>query len=484
MSDRDPKGDRTWTLFAPAVACMLLAGWIALSAANMQRASFSFLFLLLANFIVYTDGIDFLLRRYAHRRHTASVGGTGSGRNQSIDLAATLPAVPGRLDSVRPYAIIASVHNLADQLDEFMEAFEPYRERVWLISDGSTDNTVKRLHQAGWRCLDERVNRRKPGALRCLLAKLPPHIETVMVIDPDVRIRGRNEGSEVDLERFIGDFQQSRAAAASPRIMIEPDGFLGRFQAFEYALGFRIGRESLADYNVTSGVAFYRRDALVRTLEEHSLSVYAEDLENAVILLSQGERIYYDGRLVISTEGPGAWGRWFSQRVGWYYGLLKVYTERFGQIRRISRRGPFAAYQYIIYLGVLSLACHLVKMLSVGLLLVSLLATLDSVFAIGWMPQAAATNPLHFMAAAGSYLLLSVVAQFALVPKAERAYTAPIVPLYLLYSMLHVVPMSVGFGNWIAIRFWGRRLYRDHYQPGEPVNGAPSPSAVDTGVIP
>ena len=103
--------------------------------------------------------------------------------------------------------------------------------------------------------------------------------------------------------------------------MIEPDGFLARFQAFEYALAFRVGRESLADFSITSGVSFYRRDALVRALHEHSLSVYAEDFENAVILLGHGERIYYDGRLVVSTEGPGTLQRWFSQRVGWYHGL-------------------------------------------------------------------------------------------------------------------------------------------------------------------
>jgi cellulose synthase/poly-beta-1,6-N-acetylglucosamine synthase-like glycosyltransferase len=472
MSQRS-QDNRTWMLFAPAVACALLAGLIVLSGARIQGPSLSVLALLLSNFIVYTDGFDFLLRRYAHRRHTASAGAKGGGRNQSIDLTALLPAAPHRLDSVRPYAIIASVHNLEDKLDEFMEAFGPYRERVWLISDGSTDNTVKRLHQAGWRCLDERVNRRKPGALRCLLAKLPAHIETVMVIDPDVRIRGRDEGSEVELERFVRDFQHVGAAAVCPRIMIEPDGFLGRFQAFEYALGFRIGRESLADYNVTSGVAFYRRDALARALEEHSLSVYAEDLENAVILLSQSERIYYDGRLVLSTEGPGTWRRWFSQRVGWYYGLIKVYTERFGQIWRISLRAPFAAYQYIVYLGVLSLALHLFKIVSVVLLLISLVATLGSVLVVGWIPEATSSNPLHFLTAGASYLVLALIAQCTLVPKAERAYTAPIVPLYLLYSMLHVVPMSVGYGNWISMRLRGRRLYHDHYEPGEPVNGSP-----------
>jgi hypothetical protein len=170
---------------------------------------------------------------------------------------------------------------------------------------------------------------------------------------------------------------------------------------------------------------------------------------------------------LISTEGPGTWRRWFSQRVGWYYGLVKVYTERFRQIRRISRRAPFATYQYIIYLGVMSLAFHVFKIVSVVLLLISLMATLDSMFAIGWLPRVASTNPLYFVSAIGSYLLLTVVAQLTLIPKAERAYTAPIVPLYLLYSMLHVVPITVGFGNWIALKLWGRRLYRDHYEPAQ-----------------
>jgi hypothetical protein len=181
---------------------------------------------------------------------------------------------------------------------------------------------------------------------------------------------------------------------------------------------------------------------------------------------------------LIGTEGPVTWRRWFSQRVGWYYGLVKVYTERFRQIRRISRRAPFATYQYIIYLGVMSLAFHLFKIVSVVLLLISLTATLDSMFAVGWIPRVASTNPLYFVSAIGSYLLLTVVAQLTLIPKAERNYTAPIVPLYLLYSMLHVVPMTVGFGNWIALKLWGRRLYRDHYEPGETARSSPDAGAI------
>ncbi len=469
----------TLSVLAPLAVCGLLAGWIMLSVANAQTFGFSIFVFAIANLIVYTDALDFALRLYMRRRHTAAAGGiseTGQNGSLSINLAALLPPDARRLVPASPYAIIASVFNLEDQLDEFMEAFAPYRDRMWLISDGSTDNTALRLRQAGWRCFDDGVNRRKPGALRCLLERLPAHIETVMVIDPDIRIRGLQEGSSIDVERFVSDFQLSGAAAACPRIMIEPDGFLARFQAFEYALAFRVGRESLSDFSITSGVSFYRRSALALALSEHSLSVYAEDFENAVILLSHGERIYYDGRLVVSTEGPGSLQRWFSQRVGWYHGLIKVYTERFPEVVRISRRSPFAAYHYLVYVGGLSLAIHLVKVASAVLLLLSFLGGLDALLLDDFVPQGTLDNPGYFTAAISSYLALGVIALFTSVPKAERAYAAPIVPLYLCYAITHIVPMTVGFGNFFALKLFGRRIYQDHYERRATV-GVPSEKA-------
>jgi len=462
---------RTWTVLAPLAVCGLLAGWIVLTIANAQTVGFSLFIFAIANLIVYTDAIDFALRLYMRRRHTAAVGavvGSGRDRNVSVNLASMVPTGTSRVPVSR-FAIIASIFNLEDQIEEFVKTFEQYRERIWLISDGSKDNTVLRLRQAGWRCFDDGVNRRKPGALRRLLQRLPAHIETVMVIDPDIRIRGLGEGSSIELERFVSDFQQSGAAAACPRIMIEPDGFLARFQAFEYALAFRVGRESLADFSITSGVSIYRRSALARVLEEHSLSVYAEDFENALVLLGWGERIYYDGRLVVSTEGPGTLQRWFSQRVGWYHGLLKVYVERFPEVWRICRRSPFAMYHYVVYVGGMSLAMHLVKMVSAVLLLISFLVGLDELLLDRFIPEGSIGNPTYFTAAMTSYLALGVVALFTCVPKSERAYAAPIVPLYLCYAITHIVPMTVGFGNYFTLKLFGRRLYRDHYEaPAEP----------------
>jgi cellulose synthase/poly-beta-1,6-N-acetylglucosamine synthase-like glycosyltransferase len=461
---------RPWNLLAAIGVYALLAGWIVLAAADFRAGDFSFLIYGLANIIVFTDALDFGLRLYAHRRHTATSAerGTAEFRLLSVDLPALGRSAIGRARA-RPYAIVASIFNLEDRLDDFMASLAPYREHVWLISDGSTDNSARRLRQAGWRCLEEDVNRHKPGALRRLLTTLPARIETVMVIDPDVRICSRREGSVVDLERVVADLQQSGAAAACPRVAVERDGILARFQAMEYALTFIVGRRSMADFGVTSGVSIYRRDALERALARHSLSIYAEDLETALILLNDGERIYYDGRLVVSTEGPSSLHHWFSQRVGWYYGLLRVYTQRYRELWRIGLRDPFAMYNFVGYLGVLALGLHALKLLSAAVLSLSVAAVLDNVFVFHALPYGGLVNPVYFAAAAVSYLALGTLALFTVVPNSDRAYIAPILPIYFLYVLLHLVPITVGFGNWVALKLWHRRLYRDHYQSHEDV---------------
>ncbi|HTY48102.1 MAG TPA: glycosyltransferase family 2 protein [Steroidobacteraceae bacterium] len=458
-----------WTLLAPIGVYAVLGGWIVLALAGVRPRNFSFIIYGLANIIVFTDALDFALRLYVHRRHTAVPGGAGPPASGllSIDLLSGRSA--GVVPAVRPYAIIASIFNLEDRLEDFMERLAPYRQHVWLISDGSTDHTARRLRQAGWRCLDEEVNRNKPGALRRLLATLPARIETVMVIDPDVRICSRREGSVIELERAVADLQRCGAAAACPRVALERDGILARFQALEYALTFVIARRSMGELGVTSGVSLYRRDALERALAQHSLSIYAEDLETAVILLRGGERIYYDGRLVVSTEGPRTLKHWFSQRVGWYYGLLRVYTRHFGDLWRIGLRDPFAMYNFIGYLGVLALGLHVLKVVSGVLLAVSAAAVLEHLFAIDLLRQGGLVNPMYFAAAAGSYLVLCALALLTVVPRAERAYIAPVVPIYFLYVLLHLVPITLGFGNWVALKLWHRRLYRDHYQAREDV---------------
>jgi len=82
---------------------------------------------------------------------------------------------------------------------------------VWLVERRLNGQHSHAPAPRGLALLDEPVNRRKPAALRSLLETLPAAIATVMVIDPDIRIRGRNGGSSIDVERFISDFQLSGA---------------------------------------------------------------------------------------------------------------------------------------------------------------------------------------------------------------------------------------------------------------------------------
>src|SRR6202023_2296947 len=106
---------------------------------------------------------------------------------------------------------------------------------------------------------------------------------------------------------------------------------------------------------------------------------------------------------------------------------------------------------------------------SAVLLLLSFVSGLNALLLDDLVPQGSFINPEYFTAAIMSYLALGVIALFTSVPKAERAYTAPIVPLYLCYAITHIVPMTVGFGNYFALKLFRRRIYQDHYEsPADP----------------
>ena len=245
------------------------------------------------------------------------------------------------------------------------------------------------------------------------------------------------------------------------------EGLLARLQGFEYGMSFGLGRASLGEHSIASGIALYRRDALAAALGRHTLSVYAEDLENTILMLAAGERVRYDGRLVIETDGVTTWRHWFSQRVGWNYGLIKVYVERFGSIRQLARRRFALAYQYLIYTGVFVLLMHPLRIVCAGLLMLGLANGIDSLFALDWIADVPLTEPIYFLDAYCKYLVLALIALVAAVPAGERLRYLPVVPVYFFYALTQAVPNGLGFANWFALRLTGRRVWRDHYQDDE-----------------
>ncbi len=413
----------------------------------------------LASVAFLVDLVDLLIRLYLRRQYT-SLGSTSTPPTSVVLNVETLTSTEVRFQ-LRPFALVASVHNASHELPSFLESLRPFIDHVWVIDDGSSDDTVARIESEGFRCVRGGKNQFKPGALKALMAQLPSDIQTVIVLDPDARILTAPQ----EFLTILFEFQRSRMAAMCPRIGAAGGSWLARIQRLEYWLAFSIGRKSLADFSITSGVAVYRADALRRLLDSHTLSVYAEDLENTLILLSQGESIYYDGRLVVETDAVTESRRLFSQRVGWHYGLIRVYAHRWRTLRRRAREHYGFAYQFLVYIGGFVFLLHPLKLAGLALIVLSAANGIDNLLNLNWIPDGRLTNPMYFPTVYLEYLALIFFASMVAVGRQDRRLALLVLPLYPLYAIAHVVPATIGYLNWFTLRLWGRRVYRDHYSP-------------------
>ena len=452
---------RPWLSAATFVATLVLgASMLGLFAWSWGLDRLDPRLLGLAGLFTSLDLADLLFRLHLRRVHT-------SGCRTCGPVLTSLPIDAGRFTPAQirhhlaPYAIIASVHNAEAEIDDFLDAIEPFRDRVWVIDDASTDRTAARLDEAGVNCVRSRVNQRKPKAIRDLLDQLDPRVVTVIVMDPDSRFLDCGPSAAMDLERVIFEFQQSGMAALCPCLTVRDEGMIGRLQQLEYWLSFNFGRHSLYDHSITSGIAVYRRDALAAVLAKSS-SVYAEDLKNAYLLFAAGERVYYDGRLIVETAGKDTWPSWFSQRVGWYFGLLKVYVESMSEMRKWAAADFFLWYHFVFYTGIVTILLHPLRVAAFALLLTSVAGGLADTMGL----EAAPVKLAYFLLAYAQGTLTLLIA-LALVRPAERRdlwiRTLPAVPFYFFYALAQTLPITLGYLNWLSLRLIGRRIYRDHF---------------------
>jgi cellulose synthase/poly-beta-1,6-N-acetylglucosamine synthase-like glycosyltransferase len=441
--------------FTTMLALAATMGAILAAEAGLLSSLSRIMIYVTVNFVLLFDMIDLLARMWLIRIHGAIE------RGPSFDLGLVEISAAERSVSMETYAIIASVHNASNDIDRFLKSMRQFKDVMWLIDDASDDTTLLRLRRAGWNCLAGGVNRKKPGALLSLLKSIPADVQTIVVVDPDVRWAEANPRALVEL--VVSDLQRSGAAALTPRIRARRKGWLASCQAYEYELSCGLGRKALGDVVCNSGASIYRRTALESALGQHSLSVYAEDLENSLLVLAAGKRIYYDDRLVIETDAKRTWRGLFSQRVGWAFGGAKLYLERLPLFLRIARRSPLAAYQYIVYLGINGIVLFPFKIASLFILAMSFLKALDDLFLIGIVPLYSTNDPALFALWYVKSAIVLTVACFIVVPRGERGPHLALIPLYPFYALTQYLPVAVGYLNVLALKLLGRRLYNDHY---------------------
>jgi Glycosyl transferase family group 2 len=453
-------GDLEKTVAIVAVMLVCIAGLAAAAASGLLASGSRIALYVLANLILAFDVVDLVVRLWLKRLHGAAPCGP------SVDLG--LPEISNaeRVAALSPYAVIASLHDEAGELDRFLKVLLPFKDVTWLIDDASGDTTLLRLRREDWNCVAGAINRKKPGALLQLLRTLPSEIQTVVVMDPDVRWTAPPGTERSTLERVISDLQRSGAAGCTPRIQASGGGWLEECQGLEYELACGLGRKSLRDLTCNSGVSVYRRSALEQALARHSLSVYAEDFENSLLLLAAGERIYYDDRLVVETRAKRTWNSLFSQRVGWAFGCARAVTERMPLFMGIARRSPLGAYQYVFYLGINGMLLLPLKLASIAVLAMSLLKGIDELLMTHWMTSRSWDEPLLFGLWYVKSIAILLLACLAALPRGERLRHLGTLPFYGVYALLQYLPTTIGYLNLAALRVLGRRLYADHYDAG------------------
>lgn len=401
----------------------------------------------------------------------------GMLRDKSTERAA--PAGVAR--PPRPFAIVMSVRNLKAKARRVLAPLAPYKAHVWIIDDGSDDDTAAYLEFLGWRCLRSDINRKKPGAIRALLTRLPQEIRSVLILDPDCEITSSGAFGVSDLEHAVRKFQDSGAAACCPRVRVREDGALTSFQVLEVELAFLLGRKSLNPHCITTGASLYDRDVLQQALAQHSLSVYAEDLENTLIILEQGRTILYEDELVLTTEGKRTLRGWFSQRVGWSFGLIRVLTLRWRSVVRVAHLGPWCFYNFGVYLALLSILLFPLKLAGALLFLAGLANALDTLLFFDAVPDHALTDPRYFAVTYSTYALLCACFYFYARPRVRLATALTAVAFYPFYAVAQIGAMAVGYLNWLSYCAFGLRIYRDHYEAVIGLEGTGARgSAVDT----
>jgi len=103
------------------------------------------------------------------------------------------------------------------------------------------------------------------------------------------------------------------------------------------------------------------------------------------------------------------------------------------------------------------------KLASIVILTMSFLNGLDDLTTLDILPDHSWNDPVLFALWYTKTVVVLSIGCFAALPRGERGRHLPTIPFYPFYSLLQYVPATIGVTNLVMLRFFGRRLFSDHY---------------------
>lgn len=363
---------------------------------------------------------------------------------------------------LKPYRILVAVYNVGSEWKTIIGDLSSVKDKLFVVDDASTDDTFEVVKESGVTVVRNPENTNKPGAILYGLESLPGDVETVVVIDPDVELP-----SNTILERTIYDFQRSKAAACGLYIVprrTRKRSTINLCQTLEYELSMYYGKEIPHDFMVISGAAsVHDRSTLREALKDSSRSVYAEDFETSLILLSSGERIYFDRRVVVRTRVPRNLKQFTMQRMGWYFSVPKVTFPYLTKVRRC--KDPLMRYQFYIYNLFFTLLIHPFRVFSMFILGWSIFAYILGLF-IDSMTRYQVMPPYMILGMSiivfYVYLALEGFVGSVTLKRSDLGVVLWF-PLYMIYQVM--IPITIGYLNFFTWVLVGRKVIADPYGP-------------------
>ncbi|MDD3985089.1 MAG: glycosyltransferase family 2 protein [Methanobacterium sp.] len=239
----------------------------------------------------------------------------------------------------------------------------------------------------------------------------------------------------------------------------------------EYEDSMSLGRIVPHNHVFASGAsAFYKRDVLEEMLKQTSLSMYAEDMEISIQMISSKLRTYFDWRATTRTLIPSTLKKLTLQRMSWSFGQLKVTTSYFK--KAFIKDDPFFIYNFYVYNFIIMLM-HPLRVISIIAYFISLGAILLGYFNPYYLSyKFIPTFTLLFMTI--FFVLWSVESLFwssNIHPKIGEdkkwnltKYIAA-VGAYAFYRFyLILIPNTLGYLNFISFKLFKRMIFKDAYQ--------------------
>jgi cellulose synthase/poly-beta-1,6-N-acetylglucosamine synthase-like glycosyltransferase len=242
-------------------------------------------------------------------------------------------------------------------------------ERIVVVADNCTDDTVALARAAGVEVIESAANRdKKAGALNQALRRILPDQgdnDLVMVMDADTTL---DAGF---LESAVRRMTADRALMAIGGLFYgEPGrGTMGQFQRNEYIRYARELKRRRGRVFVLTGTASLFRPRALQTVaasrgqvipgvrgDVYDTAALTEDNELTLALKSLGALMISPAECTVVTEVMPTWGTLWAQRLRWQRGAL----ENLGAYGLTPRTFRYWAQQLGIGYGVIALSAYLV----------------------------------------------------------------------------------------------------------------------------